>query len=67
MRTEACVCGGTITAPNWQAAGPYIEGHNVSPQHYVWRLRNGISRERPTADRIVVTCPGTAPVRPPLP
>jgi hypothetical protein len=50
VRTERCVCGGTITAPSLEVAGPYIEGHNSSPEHFVWRLRQDINRERPTAD-----------------
>jgi len=59
MRTEPCVCGGTITAPDLSVAAPYIEGHNATPEHYAWRLRNGISRERPTAFLMVsdLSCP----------
>jgi hypothetical protein len=58
MRTEMCVCGTTITAPNLGTSAPYIEGHNATPSHYAWRLRNGLSRERPTADRIVIDLSG---------
>jgi hypothetical protein len=59
MRTEQCVCGGTITAPSLSVAAPYIEGHNASPEHYGWRLRNGISRERPTA--VPIACDVSMP------
>jgi hypothetical protein len=58
MRTEPCVCGTTITAPSLAVSAPYIEGHNATPEHYAWRLRAGISRERPT---VVLSC-GPDPV-----
>lgn len=53
MRTENCVCGGTITVSEDHSPAPYIEGHNSTPSHFAWRLRYGISRERPTADPMV--------------
>ena len=58
MRTEPCACGGTITAPSLAVAAPYIEGHNSTPEHWAWRLRNDLSRERPTADRITIDLSG---------
>jgi hypothetical protein len=44
MRTEACVCGGVIMAPDGCAADEVRE-HNESLTHQIWRR----SREEPTA------------------
>lgn len=40
MRTERCCCGGIIVAPSLRAAAPYVEGHNATPLHTLWRHRN---------------------------
>lgn len=37
MRTEPCVCGGSITAPSLDASGPYVEAHGRNTQHRLWR------------------------------
>ena len=62
-----CACGTTITAPSLAVSAPYIEGHNATPAHYAWRLRNDLSRERPTAAepgfRDDGLCPQTGPGR----
>lgn len=39
MRTERCVCGGSITAPDLSVSAPYVEAHGRSFQHKDWRLR----------------------------
>lgn len=46
MRTEACVCGGFITAPagDWDAIATEVRLHNATPMHEAWRL--GLHLER---------------------
>lgn len=42
MRTEPCACGGCITAPSLRQAAPYVEGHNATMLHQMWRVFVGI-------------------------
>lgn len=37
MRTETCLCGGSITAPSLDASAPYVEAHGRTPRHRAWR------------------------------
>lgn len=37
IRTERCVCGGSITADD-SAPGLAVAAHNRSPRHEAWRL-----------------------------
>ena len=50
MRTEPCICGGCITAPSLAASGPYVEAHNGTLLHRVWRSLEGIHSIAPTVD-----------------
>lgn len=67
MRTENCVCGGTITVPESHLPAPYVEGHNSTPSHFAWRVRNGYRvPQRPTVVTVAVTCPESGTMRPPF-
>lgn len=46
LRTERCVCGGSITAPanDWDAIAIEVRLHNATPMHEAWRL--GLRLER---------------------
>jgi hypothetical protein len=37
VRTEACACGGSITAPSLERSGQYVAAHVASPVHQTWR------------------------------
>ena len=50
MRTEPCVCGGTITARSMRQVPFAVTQHNMSLTHSVWRF----GREGPTA--LDLTC-----------
>lgn len=50
MRTEACACGGCITAPSLRQAGPYVEAHNASLLHRTWRALSGLARRESYVD-----------------
>ena len=50
VRSEICLCGGLITAPSLDESAPYIEAHNASLLHRVWRWCNDYRvPRRPTA------------------
>lgn len=36
-RTEPCVCGGTITAPDLASSAPAVLRHSRTKQHEAWR------------------------------
>lgn len=51
MRTEPCLCGGLITAPSLKVSQPYVEAHNSTIAHLLWRaLTFGWVTPRPDFD-----------------
>lgn len=54
MRTEACVCGGCITAPSLSVSAPYVEAHNATLLHRVWRSIEGIQMIEHAVDPLIL-------------
>lgn len=62
MRTEACLCGGTITARSVETTAEAVYAHRQTDQHRQWASRRATVRTnilQPVMERVACMGDGT--------